>query len=352
MNLSSQFIGLAEVGAVPDFLIRMGIRKLCKNRLKNSYAGDCEAVLDTNSKYIDASSQSKLAPLPEKANAQHYEVPAGFYKLALGPRLKYSCCHWEEGTHSLEDAEVSALELTCNRAKLANGLNILEIGCGWGSLTLWMAAQYPKSQITAVSNSNSQREHILSQAKVQGLDNIKAITCDINDFDPGKSFDRIVSVEMFEHVRNHRELFRRLHAWLNPGGYLFSHVFCHRTATYAFDGEGDDDWMSQHFFSGGTMPSDDLFLRVCGNLEPMAQHRWSGTHYARTAEAWLYNLDLNKEKVLKLFSKSLPKEEAKKMFHRWRIFFLACAETFNFGSGQEWWVSHYLFQKQRADLTS
>ena len=344
MKLAERFIGFAEIGKIPDFLIRMGIRSLCKKRLKSSCASDCEVVLEKNFKYLETSSNSDLAPLPEKANSQHYEVPAEFYKLTLGPRLKYSCSHFGEGIYSLEDAEISALKLTCLRARLADGLEILELGCGWGSLTLWMAGQFPKSRIIAVSNSESQRRYITRQAMEMGLENVNVITCDINEFDPGKNFDRIVSVEMFEHVRNHRELFRRLYNWLHPGGFIFSHVFCHRTACYPFDGEDAEDWMSQHFFSGGTMPSDDLFLRICGNLEPVAQHRWSGTHYARTAESWLSNLDLHKDEVIELFTKSKP-HEANRMFHRWRMFFLACAETFNFKGGQEWWVSHYLFKK-------
>jgi len=228
---------------------------------------------------------------------------------------------------------------------LEDGQKILELGCGWGSLSLWMAKNYPKARITSVSNSHSQRKHIEAQARERGLKNIEIITEDVNAFETEERFDRLVSVEMFEHVRNHRELFRRIHSWLKPGGKLFTHVFCHRSTSYPFEVEGEDDWMSKHFFSGGTMPADELFLRISGELNLEKRWRWSGTHYAKTSECWLQNLDSNQGDVLRLFGKDLSMAEAHRTFHRWRIFFLACAETFGFRNGQEWWVSHYLFTK-------
>tara|TARA_Y100001968_G_scaffold326887_1_gene370832 strand:+ start:2672 stop:3712 length:1041 start_codon:yes stop_codon:yes gene_type:complete len=345
MSFTSKLIDWAEAGLVPDFLIRAGIRILCKKRLRQCESNNCEKAAESIASYLEEADNAPIALLPEKANEQHYEVPPEFYLEVLGPHLKYSCCEWSSGVSDLGKAEKKALEVTCSRARLADGQKILELGCGWGSLSLWMAEKYPESSITSLSNSNSQREFIESRAKERGLTNLKVLTGDINDFDPGDSFDRVVSVEMFEHVRNHRKLFRRIDSWLLPEGRLFTHVFCHRSIPYPFEVEGEDDWMSKHFFSGGTMPSDDLFLRISEDLDIESQHRWSGSHYASTSEAWLKNLDLRKSAVLALFRKDLAPREATRMFHRWRLFFLACAETFGYDDGQEWWVSHYLFKK-------
>ena len=291
MSFTSKLIDWAEAGLVPDFLLRAGIRNLCKKRLRQCESNDCEKAAESIAGYLEEADNAPIALLPEKANEQHYEVPPEFYLEVLGPHLKYSCCEWAEGVRDLGEAEKKALEVTCSRAKLEDGQKVLELGCGWGSLSLWMAEKYPESSITSLSNSNSQREFIESRAKERGLTNLQVLTGDINDFDPGDSFDRVVSVEMFEHVRNHRALFRRIDSWLLPEGRLFTHVFCHRSVPYPFEVEGEDDWMSKHFFSGGTMPSDDLFLRISVNLEIERQHRWSGSHYARTSEAWLKNLD-------------------------------------------------------------
>jgi cyclopropane-fatty-acyl-phospholipid synthase len=345
MSLTNFFIDLAERGIVPDFLIRAGIRNLCKKRLQQCKHDDCEANAELAEKYINESDASPMAVLTEKANEQHYEVPAEFYRHALGKNFKYSSCYYDKQTHSLSDAEDLALRLTCEHAHLENGQDILELGCGWGSLSLWMAKQFPESNITSVSNSHSQREYILEQARKRGLENLRVITADVNAFETDSTFDRIVSVEMFEHVRNHRELFNRIHGWLKPGGKLFTHVFCHRSTSYPFEVEGEDDWMSKHFFSGGTMPADELFLRISGKLELEHRWRWPGTHYAKTSEDWLLNIDQSRAEILKLFSKDLSMAEAHRTFYRWRIFFLACAETFGFRNGQEWWVSHYLFKK-------
>jgi cyclopropane-fatty-acyl-phospholipid synthase len=295
--------------------------------------------------YMRSVDNSPLAVLTEKANEQHYEVPAPFYQKVLGKNLKYSSCYFEDLVSDLTTAENRALDLTCNHADLQDGQRILELGCGWGSLSLWMAKHFPKSKITSVSNSNSQREHIMGQAKERKLSNLEVITADVNTFEPTDSFDRVVSVEMFEHVRNHRGLFQRIHSWLKPKGKLFTHVFCHRSTSYPFEVEEEDDWMSKHFFSGGTMPADELFLRISGRLELESRWRWSGIHYAKTSECWLNNLDRHKTEVLKMFEADMNKAESRRTFHRWRIFFLACAETFVFDNGQEWWVSHYLFHK-------
>ena len=345
MSLTDTFIDFAERGLMPDFFIRAGIRGLCRKRLQQCKTDDCEANAQLVEDYIRSVDQAPLAVLTEKANEQHYEVPAAFYHKVLGQNLKYSSCYFEDFVSDLTTAENKALELTCEHADLEDGQQILELGCGWGSLSLWMAKNFPKSKITSVSNSNSQREYIMGQAKERNLKNLKVITADVNSFESDQTYDRVVSVEMFEHVRNHRGLFQRIHSWLNPDGKLFTHVFCHRSTSYPFEVEGEDDWMSKHFFSGGTMPADELFLRISGSLELETRWRWSGIHYAKTSECWLENLDRNQSEVLELFKNEMNPEQAKRTFHRWRIFFLACAETFGFANGQEWWVSHYLFRK-------
>lgn len=345
MGLTDTFIDLAERGFVPDFLIRAGIRNLCRKRLQQCRTDDCEANAELVEEYMRSVNESPLAVLTDKANEQHYEVPAPFYHRVLGKNLKYSSCYFEELVSDLSTAEDRALELTSEHADLEDGQRILELGCGWGSLSLWMAKQFPQARIISVSNSNSQREYIMGQARERKLTNLKVVTADVNTFEPDQTFDRVVSVEMFEHVRNHRRLFRRIHAWLKEEGKLFTHVFCHRSTSYPFEVDGEDDWMSKHFFSGGTMPADELFLRIAGPLELESRWRWSGQHYAKTSECWLENLDRRKTEVLPIFEKEMSPDEAIRMFHRWRIFFLACAETFGFAKGQEWWVSHYLFRK-------
>ena len=345
MSLTDTFIDLAERGFVPDFLIRAGIRNLCRKRLQQCWTDDCEANAELVEEYMRSVDESPLAVLTDKANEQHYEVPAAFYHKVLGKNLKYSSCFFEDLVSDLTTAENKALELTCDHADLQDGQQILELGCGWGSLSLWMAKHFPKARITSVSNSNSQREYIMGQAKERKLSNLQVITADVNTFEPDDTYDRVVSVEMFEHVRNHRGLFKRIHSWLKKDGKLFTHVFCHRSTSYPFEVEGEDDWMSKHFFSGGTMPADELFLRISGELELETRWRWSGEHYAKTSECWLENLDRAKSEVIPIFEKEMNPEEAMRMFRRWRIFFLACAETFGFANGQEWWVSHDLFRK-------
>jgi cyclopropane-fatty-acyl-phospholipid synthase len=338
-------IDWVEQGYVPDAVIRRGIRRLCEQRLRELCAGDCEAASQLTEAFVRGMDAAETAPLPHLANEQHYEVPAEFFALALGPRRKYSSAWWREGTADLAQAESAALAATCERARLADGQDVLELGCGWGSLTLWMGERYRASRITAVSNSHSQRAWILGEAERRGLVNIEVLTADMNAFDTGRHFERVVSVEMFEHMRNWRSLFGRVHRWLRPGGRFFMHVFCHRSTPYAFIDSGPSDWMSRHFFSGGMMPSDDLALRFQDDLHLLQRWRWDGTHYEKTANAWLANLDARRAQALPVLAATYGEATAVQWLQRWRIFFMACAELFGCRGGQEWWVSHYLFER-------
>jgi cyclopropane-fatty-acyl-phospholipid synthase len=335
-----------EQGYVPDRVVRIGIRRLLQQRLAEVCSGDVEARAHMQEAFLQHMQQAPLAFVPEKANEQHYEVPAAFFEKVLGPHRKYSSCYWPEGCTDLKQAEEAALRITCKRAQLAGGQRILELGCGWGSLSLWMASHYPASHITAVSNSQSQREAIEAMARQRGLKNLQVITADFNHFETSEQFDRVVSVEMFEHLRNWPTMFVRVASWLKPGGRFFMHVFCHRSVPYAFVDGGEADWMSRHFFSGGMMPSDELALRFQDDLQLLSRWRWDGRHYEKTANAWLANLDAQREAVLPLLVSTYGARNAAMWLQRWRIFFMACAELFGFRRGQEWWVSHYLFERR------
>ncbi len=342
MNVMQVAINLTEQGLMPDAVVRRGINSLLGRRL-SGMPGDCEAQAEWTERFVRALREAPIALLPEAANEQHYEVPAAFFELVLGPHRKYSCGYWADGCATLGEAESEALRLTCEHAGLADGQNVLELGCGWGSLSLWMASRFPRSRITAVSNSQSQRDYILHQARERGLDNIEVLTADMNGFDPGRRFDRVVSVEMFEHMRNWPELFRRINAWLAPEGRFLMHVFCHRAVPYLFEAHDSSDWMSRHFFSGGMMPSDGLAGRLQGDLLLQRQWRWNGVHYQRTAEAWLENMTANRDAVREVLAAAYGASEVELWWGRWRMFFMACAELFGYARGQEWWVSHYQF---------
>lgn len=338
-------VELTESGYVPDSLIRHGIRKLLRQRLDEIHASDITAMAEQHNAFIEHINKADIAVLTQLANEQHYEVPQAFYGHVLGPQAKYSCCYWPEDVNGLAAAEHVGLEQTCAHANIEDGMDILELGCGWGSLTLWIASRYPQATITAVSNSNSQREYIQKNAKALGLDNVEVITADMNVFATDKSFDRVVSVEMFEHMRNYRELFKRISGWLKPDGKFFMHIFVHRTVPYLFEDKDNTDWMSRYFFSGGMMPSDDLPLFFQDELKIQKRWRWGGTHYQKTAEAWLQNLDKNRSQVWPVLEQTYGRDFAKMWYMRWRMFFLAVSELFGYNNGTEWFVSHYLFSK-------
>jgi cyclopropane-fatty-acyl-phospholipid synthase len=344
-------ITLAEKGLIPDSLIRRGIRHLCKTRRLDRMPRGAEMAI-YRKQLLKELSQGPIAVHTQKANEQHYEVPPDFFVKALGPRLKYSSCYYPTPQTTLAEAEEHMLRLTCKRAGLRNGERILELGCGWGSLTLWMAENYPDSQITALSNSADQRKFIEARAKQKRLTNIRVITANINDFEFDEQVDRIVSVEMFEHMRNYQELFRRVAGWLKPEGTAFVHVFCHKTFPYLFELDsaetGQTDWMSRYFFTGGVMPSDDLYASFSDHLRIRNHWRVRGTHYERTSRHWLENIDREKAAVIRTFTKLYGSAEAHRWFHRWRLFFHACAELFGYDKGREWFVAHYLFEKANS----
>ena len=333
-------IQLAERGILPDKIIRKGIHKLLNERLNSL---QCSEKTDTD--WISELSKKPLAEQTEAANEQHYEIPAPYFQIALGKHLKYSCGYWPEGVDTLDASEAAMLELSCERAELVSGQRILELGCGWGSLSLWMAEHYPDSQITSVSNSNSQRKYIESQAHERGIRNLQVITCDINDFQAEGAYDRVVSVGMFEPIRNHRKLFGQIQNWLKSGGKCFVHIFSHHSQTYLFEAESATDWMSRYFFSGGIMPSSNLLIEAAeGALRCEEKWHVNGKHYSKTLEAWLDKQDAHKTMVTDTFRKCYGKD-APLWFQRWRIFYMACSELFAYNGGKEWPVMHYRFAK-------
>ncbi|MCX7713118.1 MAG: cyclopropane-fatty-acyl-phospholipid synthase family protein [Chthoniobacterales bacterium] len=336
---------LLALNIIPDSFIRFGIRHLLRKKLSSEDKKDpCiqkKALMD----FIAELKRSPIAIKTDLANKQHYELPPEFFRLILGPRMKYSCALWTNSSTSLAQAEEEMLKLTCERAQIQNGQDILELGCGWGSLTLWMAENYPSSRIVALTNSNSQQQFIQSLCSQKNIPNVRVISSNITDFDTDQTFDRVVSVEMFEHMKNYRELLRRIASWLRPGGLLFVHIFSHVRFAYHFHGVEPSDWITRYFFEGGTMPSDDLLLYFQEDLS--IQNHWciSGKHYQKTAEAWLKNFDTNKLPLSSIISRTYGQNNLRRWFAYWRIFLLACSELWGFRNGSEWIVSHYLFQK-------
>ena len=340
------YSNLLEKNLIPDFLIRNGIRQLLKQRLVEEDQGDFEKQHEHFMKIVQELKASPIAIETKAANEQHYEVPTEFYKMVLGKNLKYSSGYWKEGNTDFNQSEDDMLELTCARAELQDGMDILELGCGWGSLSLFMAKKFPNAKITGVSNSRTQKIFIDEEAKKRNLSNLTIITADMNFFQTDSKFDRIVSVEMFEHMRNYQTLLEKVSGFLKDGGKMFIHIFTHKYLTYYFDVKDESDWMSKYFFTGGIMPSDHLLLYFPDHFKIERHWRVNGTHYSKTSEEWLANMDKNKAKIFPLFEQTYGKDQATKWWVYWRLFFLACAELWGFRKGEEWFVSHYLFQKR------
>lgn len=345
---ANKLISLAEHGKIPDFLVRFGIRQLCLKRLQQEHINNPELQQQRYQTLINELRQSPIAIETSAANEQHYEVPTDFYLSSLGNRLKYSCAYYETADSSLDQAEEAMLSLYNTRADLQNGQTILELGCGWGSLTLWMAEHFPDSMITAVSNSSTQKQHIDQQCQLRGFKNVNVITADVNNLDAENDhFDRVISIEMFEHMRNYRTLLERISSWLKPNGKLFVHIFAHRNLMYPFEVAGEEDWMSKYFFTGGLMPSIDTLLHFQEHLT--INQRWlvNGQHYEKTCNHWLEKTDQNKSAIVSAFKESYGEQEAEVWFQRWRIFYMSCAELFGLRNGNEWIVAHYLFENKR-----
>jgi cyclopropane-fatty-acyl-phospholipid synthase len=358
----------------PDFLLRFGIRRLLRQRLREEDQGGPEPNRAHLLALVEELRRSPIAIETAAANEQHYEVPTRFYQLCLGPRLKYSSCHYPTGRETLAQAEEIMLALTCERAQLADGQEILELGCGWGSLTLWMAEKYPQARISGVSNSATQKLHIDAECARRGLKNVTIVTCDMNRFEPPAGsrrreeadsasddptvrlvtstatdpcigrFDRVVSVEMFEHMKNYERLLGNIARWLKPDGLLFVHIFTHRDFAYHFVARDETDWMSRYFFTGGIMPSDDLLLYFQRDVELVNHWNICGRHYGQTAKHWLQNMDSHEPEIRQIFRETYGPGNETKWWVYWRVFYLACAELWNFRGGNEWLVSHYLFR--------
>jgi cyclopropane-fatty-acyl-phospholipid synthase len=336
MSFVSRMIGTAERVPLPDLVIRGAIQRLCSRTATRLAHGNA----DSDALFADEMAARAIAEHTGEADTRHYEVPAAFFAAVLGPNRKYSSCFYKEPQSTLQEAEEEALRQTVEHADLADGQSILELGCGWGSLSLWMARQFPKSQVTAVSNSHSQREYIEREAAIRGLKNIRVVTADVNMFDPLRQFDRIVSVEMFERVMNWRELMMRLRSWLAPDGRFFMHIFTHRSGAYRFDRADGEDWIAPHFFTGGVMPSHHLIRQYADLFEVEKEWRWSGTHYQRTALDWLGNFDSRRDEIEAIL-RNVYGNDTSLWMRRWRWFFLATAGLFGYADGSEWGVSHY-----------
>ena len=344
-------VTVAERRWAPDAVIRLGIRALLRGRLaleRRRAGGATEGALDDHRSRMR---QGPIAVEPSAANLQHYETPVEFFRLVLGPRLKYSAGLWPQGVATLAGAEVAMLETTAARAGIEDGMRVLDLGCGWGALALWLAERYPRAHVTAVSNAAAQARYVTAQRDRLGLRNLLVVTADMNHFRPTCGFDRIVSVEMFEHMRNYERLLGRIASWLHPGGALFVHLFCHRRYGYLFEVDGGADWMARHFFTGGMMPSADLLPRCCAAAPLRLERQWEvgGGDYERTLRAWLANLDARRGEAERVLGAGGPSGAGRIRVGRWRLFFLACAELFGYRAGREWFVAHYLLRRGRDE---
>ncbi len=347
----TSLIDLCERGYVPDALARLGMRRLIGERLEMETRGGPEAATRRLAGLLNELRASPIAIETHQANSQHYEVPAEFFHLHLGPCLKYSSCLYPSGGETLEEAEIAMLETVAERAGLADGQRILDLGCGWGSLSLWLAARFPEAQIVGLSNSRGQRQFIEARAAERGLSNLQVVTGNVAEVDfplggVAAGFDRIVSIEMFEHMKNYDQLLAKLARWMQPEARLFVHIFAHRSVAYHFEVQDRSDWMTQYFFAGGIMPSQNLLLHFQDQMRVIDTWWVDGRHYEKTANHWLAGMDRARAPILQIFQRAYGADLAVIWFNRWRMFYMAVAELFGYRGGQEWGVGHYLFEKR------
>ncbi len=338
--------GLLERNIIPDPIIRVGIRGLLKDKLMEENHLKTKFGSKRKKELIEFLKSSPIAVNTKEANEQHYELPTEFFQLVMGKHMKYSSGFWKEGVTDFDTSEEDMLALTVERAELRDGMSILELGCGWGSLTLFMAKKFPQSQIVGVSNSTTQREFILREAKNRKLNNVRIMTADMNDFMINEKFDRVVSVEMFEHMRNYSKLLEKIAGFLRDDGKLFVHIFTHREFAYLYEEKDESDWIAKYFFTGGIMPSDDLLLHFQDRFKIEEHWQVGGVHYQKTSEEWLKNMDKNKDKIIPILKETYGKDQYIKWWVYWRVFFMSCAELWGYKNGTEWMVSHYRFKKE------